>query len=63
MFIFFVSGPKTKRLRQLIDAECGVSGTKSLVWRVLFMCVCMWFSFAGDDSLGESGDGDEDDCG
>ena len=40
MFICFVSGPKTKRLRQLIDAECGVSGTNNLVWRVLFMRVC-----------------------
>ena len=58
----FVSGLKTKRLRQLIDTECGVSGTNTLVF-ACFIHVCMWFSFAGDDLLGESGDGDEDDCG
>ena len=34
-----------------------------LLFGVFYSCVCMWFSFAGDDSLGESGDGDEDDCG
>ena len=60
MFICFVSGPKTKILRQLIDDKCVVSGTNTVVWRVSFMCV--WFSFSGDDSLGEcSGDGDEND--
>jgi len=61
-FICFVSGPQTKRLRQLIDDECGVSGTNTLVWCLSFMCV--WFSFSGDDSLGEwSGDGDENNSG